>query len=76
MCFGLLPAPTNYINKEFSSLPCPGHGEAGDGQWELAVPTEVSSSGHNHRELEMGGKLSKPHTNICILRAFPSIGER
>lgn len=44
--------------------------------WEPAVPTEVSPSGHSHRELEMGGKLSKLHTNICILRAFPSIGER
>lgn len=46
------------------------------GSWEPAVPTEVSPAGHSNRELEMGGKLSKPHRNICILRAFPSIGER
>lgn len=43
--------------------------------WEPAVPAKVSSSGHNHRESDMGGKLSKPRANICILRAFPSIGE-
>lgn len=44
--------------------------------WEPAVPAKVSTFGHNHRELEMGGKLSKTHANICILRAFPRTGKR
>lgn len=61
-----------------SFLPCyvPAMGKLVMVSWEPAVPTEVSPSGHDYRELEMGGKLSKPHTNIYILRAFPSIGER
>lgn len=70
MCFRLLPAPTKDINEEISSLPCLLRWSA----WE-PVPTKVSPSGHNQRELEMGGKMSKPHTNICIIRAFSSIGE-
>lgn len=44
--------------------------------WELTVPAGVSPSGYNRRELDMGGKLSKNHSNICISSTFPSFGER